>query len=74
MKLCPEDYKLLRPCVSDTDEQEHADSANRLVEIAETAMYSNGTTEMPRVGLPAISHPEVRLNIVRSRFRSSRST
>merc|ERR1719261_1130909 len=57
MKLCPEDYKLLRPCVSDTDEQEHADSANRLVEIAETAMYSNGTTEMPRVGLPAISHP-----------------
>jgi hypothetical protein len=29
---------------------------------------------MPRVGLPAISHPEVRLNIVRSRFRSSRST
>ena len=33
---------------------------------------SNGTTEMPRIGLPAISHPEVRLNIVRSRFSMSR--
>ena len=72
VKLCPEDFKLIRPCVSDTDDQDHADSANRLFEIAETAMYSNGTTEMPRVGMPAISHPEVRLNIVRSRFSMSR--
>jgi hypothetical protein len=72
VKLCPDDFKLIRPCVSDTDDQEHADSANRLFEIAETAMYSNGTTEMPRVGMPAISHPEVRLNIVRSRFSMSR--
>ncbi len=72
LELCTEDFKLLRPCVADTDDQDHADNANSLHEIAETAMYSNGTTDMPRVGLPAISHPEVRLNIVRSRFSMSR--
>ena len=72
IELCTEDYKLIQPCVADTDDQDQADDDNSLHEIAETALYNNGSTEMPRVGLPAISHPEVRLNIVRSRFSMSR--
>ncbi len=72
VELCTDDYKLLQPCVADTDDQDQADNTNNLHQIADTAMYSNGTTEMPRIGLPAISHPEVRLNIVRSRFSMSR--
>ena len=72
MELCTDDYKLLQPCVADTDDQDQADDDNSLHEIAETAHYNNGSSEMPRVGLPAISHPEVRLNIVRSRFSMSR--
>lgn len=73
VELCTEDFKLLRPCASDTDDQDKADYENRLVEIAETALYSNGTQELlPRIGAPAISHAEVRLNIVRSRFSMSR--
>jgi len=72
IELCTEDYKLIQPCVADTDDQDQADDDNSLHQIAETALYNNGSTEMPRVGLPAISHPEVRLNIVRSRFSMSR--
>ena len=72
VELCTEDYKLIQPCVADTDDQDQADDDHSLHEIAETALYNNVSTEMPRVGLPAISHPEVRLNIVRSRFSMSR--
>ena len=75
-ELCTEDYLLLRGCVSDTHDQDSADAAFRMREIADSGVFSvssttgfrNLTGPFPRMAPPAIANASVRLNIVRSRF------
>ena len=46
MELCTDDYKLLQPCVADTDDQDQADDDNSLHEIADTCLPAERETRL----------------------------
>ena len=76
VELCPNDYLLLRACVSSTSDQKDVDNKHHLKsfaktglwESAETVGFRNLTGPFPRVVPPAIADEGVRLNMLRSRF------
>ena len=76
VELCPNDYLLLRACVSSTTAQHDVDNKHHLKafakagvwESAETVGFRNLTGPFPRVVPPAIADEGVRLNMLRSRF------